>query len=306
VRRYDFHPDAGGWRVSEVNSEVPGGFTEAASFTSMVAEHSDKAARAGDPQGVYVESLARTARENDGPVVLLSAAGFMEDHQIVAGLGAHLRHRGLNAFLAQPRHLEWIGGCAYLRTGASKSRVGAIVRFYQGEWLARLGSASGWRNLFTGGKTPVANPGCAILSESKRLPLIWDELGVACPTWKQYLPETRDPRDVPWSRDDSWLLKTAYCNTGDSVTIRSETPAKTWNWRRFDVLLNPRDWIAQRRFETTPIDTPRGPKFPCVGVYTIDGRACGVYGRLSTGQVVNYSAVDVAVLIERDGLEMTR
>ena len=39
----------------------------------------------------------------------------------------------------------------------------------------------------------AANPGCAILTESKRLPLVWDQLGIALPTWKRLLPETRDP-----------------------------------------------------------------------------------------------------------------
>jgi hypothetical protein len=37
IMRFDFHPTREGWRVSEVNSDVPGGFTEAFHFTSLVA-----------------------------------------------------------------------------------------------------------------------------------------------------------------------------------------------------------------------------------------------------------------------------
>jgi hypothetical protein len=40
--------------------------------------------------------------------------------------------------------------------------------------------------------------------------------------------------------------------------------------------------------------------YPCIGVYTIGGRACGIYGRLSRNPVVTYTAADVAVLIEKD------
>lgn len=49
----------------------------------------------------------------------------------------------------------------------------------------------------------------------------------------------------------------------------------------------------------TPVDTPAGALFPCLGVYTIDGKACGIYGRLSPTPVVDYSAMDATVLIER-------
>jgi hypothetical protein len=37
--------------------------------------------------------------------------------------------------------------------------------------------------------------------------------------------------------------------------------------------------------------------YPCIGVYTVNGRAAGAYGRLSWRQVIDFSAVDVAVLV---------
>ena len=36
--RFDFHPTADGWRVSEINADVPGGFIEAGALTRIVAE----------------------------------------------------------------------------------------------------------------------------------------------------------------------------------------------------------------------------------------------------------------------------
>jgi hypothetical protein len=56
--------------------------------------------------------------------------------------------------------------------------------------------------------------------------------------------------------------------------------------------------VAQQRFEPVSLDTPLGPVFPCIGVYTVDGRACGAYARISHGPVVDFAAVDVALLIE--------
>jgi hypothetical protein len=37
--------------------------------------------------------------------------------------------------------------------------------------------------------------------------------------------------------------------------------------------------------------------FPCLGVYTVNGKAVGIYGRYSPRPLIDYAAVDVAVLI---------
>jgi hypothetical protein len=152
--------------------------------------------------------------------------------------------------------------------------------------------------LFVGGKTPVANPATAILTENKRFPLVWDKLATQLPTWRKILPETRDPRDAPWAGSDDWILKTAFCNTGDTVCMRELVNPSQWRkaarWARW----LPGNWIAQRRFTATPIDSPAGPIFPCVGVYVINGKSAGIYGRYAAKPLIDFSAVDVAVLIE--------
>jgi hypothetical protein len=37
---------------------------------------------------------------------------------------------------------------------------------------------------------------------------------------------------------------------------------------------------------------------PCLGIYTVDDQAVGIYGRMSLQSVIDYSARDVAVLIQ--------
>jgi hypothetical protein len=181
------------------------------------------------------------------------------------------------------------------------------VRFYQGEWLARLPRRTGWERLFRGGWTPVVNPGSAVVVESKRFPLVWDALRTRLPTWRMLLPETRDPRDAPWRADDDdgggggWLLKSAFCNTGDQVCAPGWVDVRHWRSAAREARWFPWNWAAQRRFDAVPLETPDGPMFPCLGVYTVNGRAAGIYGRLSRGPVVDYAAVDVAVLLTRHG-----
>jgi glutathionylspermidine synthase len=299
VMRFDFHLTTEGWRVSEVNSDVPGGFTEASFFTSLMAEYFPAASPAGNPAEGWARSVA-TAAGSNGLVCLLSAPGFMEDHQIMAFLGRRLQSHGCRTLLANPSQLSWRDGVAFLETNWHSGPLSALVRFYQGEWLPRLPRRSGWRHFFRGGRTPVANPGLAMISESKRLPVIWDKLVQAVPTWRKLLPETRDPRNANWDNDDGWLLKGAFSNTADDVCIREVMMAREWRKVLWSARLFPRHWIAQRRFQPVQFETPQGLAHACLGVYTINGRAAGIYGRMSHQTLIDYASIDVAVLIEDD------
>jgi glutathionylspermidine synthase len=297
VVRYDFHPTPDGWRISEANSDVPGGFSEASHFTSLMAEHFPGWQPAGDPASLWSDALANAAG-TDGAVALLSAPGFMEDHQIVAFLAGKLRERGCRAMLAKPEQIIWRDGIAHLQTGWHRGSLSAIVKFYQAEWLSRLPAESGWKFFFRGGKTPVANPAQAVVFESKRFPLVWEALSTKLPMWRALLPETRDPREVLMTEEDDWLLKTAFCNTGDTVSIRELMKPADWMRTRIAARLFPRQWLAQRRFKSVPVNTPVGLRHVCVGVYTVNGKVAGAYARLSAKPLIDFAAVDAALLIE--------
>ncbi len=299
VMRFDFHHTTRGWLISEVNSDVPGGFSEASFFTEMMAQHYPHFRPAGNPGAVWAHAVAEASAPG-GVVGLLSAPGYMEDHQVIAFLAARLRECGCRPFLAKPEQILWRDGMAHFDTAWHRGPLDAIVKFYQAEWLSRLPEKCGWRHLFRNGKTRVANPALAVISESKRFPLVWDKLSTPLPTWRALLPETCDPRNAPWSRDEEWLVKTAMCNTGDTVSIREWMQPAQWLRTRLAVQLSPGSWVAQRRFESVPVTTPAGPQHVCVGVYTVNGRAAGAYARLSNKPIINFAAVDVALLLDDD------
>lgn len=299
IMRFDFHPTAEGWRASEVNSDVPGGFTESSRFSELVAKHTGEGVFLGDPGATWIDAVTRRV-PGSGTVALLSAPGWVEDTQVVAHLAARLRARGLSAHLASPHHLRWKDDRARLESDFCSTPVDAVLRFYQAEWIAKLPCHESWMPLFSGGRTPVSNPGSAALTESKRLPLVWSELDARTDTWRSVLPETRDPRDVRglWRGRGDWILKPAFGNTGDLVTLRECTSRSTWHRRVLAAIARPRRWVAQRRFQGLAIESPRGPMHACVGVYVVDGHARGAYGRLSPSPVIDNAAIDTAVLVE--------
>jgi hypothetical protein len=295
--RFDFHWTAEGWRVSEANADVPGGLCEASAFPAMMVPRTTGATTAGDPAAAWADAVAAAADAAD--IALLTAPGFMEDHQVMAHLAGLLRDRGCRPHLAGPRNVAWDRGRPMLDPAFGVGSLGAVVRFVQAEWLPRW---TGWRNYFGPTSVPVLNPTSAILAESKRFPLTWGALQTPVPTWRALLPETADPGAVPWRQSpDQWLLKTAYCNTGDTVSTPNWTSPRRWRSARRAARLRPGSWVAQRRFATVPVDTPLGSRYPCIGVFAVSGRAIGAYGRLSTGPVVDFAAVDVAVLVEPEG-----
>lgn len=296
--RFDFHFTSEGWKLSEVNSDVPGGFCEASLYPQLMASHFDQYQPAGDPAALWARAVSQASGQ--GTVVLLSAPGFMEDHQVTSYLASCLRKLGCETHLANPMQIQWQGGRARLKTRWSQTQVDAMVRFFQAEWMPNLLKGYNWNEYFVGGRTPIANPGVAAISESKRLPLVWNQLACPMARWRSLLPETRDPREVDWRNNDDWILKSAYSNTGDTVCIREFLPVREWKKLQRHLWLCSGRWLAQRRFRPVPLATPLGSVYPCIGVFTINGKTAGIYGRLAHRPWIDFAAVDVAVLVERE------
>ena len=298
--RLDFHYTTEGWRISEVNSDVPGGYTEASKFTQLMCEQYAGAKTCGDPAVEWGKAMTSGLGEG-GLVALLSAPGFLEDQQVTAFLGCQLHERGVKSILLHhPSQLSWKGGRAMAFSKGMQVHVDSIVRFYQGEWLAKLPASCGWKWLFFGGSTPVTNPAPAVLTESKRLALAWDGLSSKMNTWRRLLPECRDPRHRDWETEDQWVVKAAFSNNGDDVYLREAFEHEAWIRFCRSVEKRPEGWVVQRRFETVPIASESGAIYPCIGVYTVNGQSAGVYARASVKRVTDYGAMDVALLIDEE------
>jgi hypothetical protein len=95
-----------------------------------------------------------------------------------------LEARGIRAHLASPGHLRWQDGRAWLEAAWWRGPLDLVVRFFPAEWLGALPKASGWRSLFAGSRTPISNPATALVTQSKRFPLVWGELSTPLPAWR--------------------------------------------------------------------------------------------------------------------------
>jgi len=304
--RFDFHLTTDGWRISEVNSDVPGGFAEASRYAQLMSQCCCKTRPTGDPATEWTEAVLEVIG-GSGRVALLSAIGFLEDQQVTAFLAGQLQTRGIETFLVHdPTQFRWRDGIASVRWAGRDIELNAIVRFYQAEWLAKLPRRTNWRTLLFASRIPVINPALSLLTESKRFPLIWNQLSCQLETWRTLMPESQDPSKCNHQDDGGWVIKGAYANNGDEVFMAGIADVRVWGKISRLAKRRPNAWVLQRRFEAVPVHSDAGPLYPCIGVYTINGRAAGVYARAGVRPIIDYSALDVALLIAEDEIAEQR
>jgi glutathionylspermidine synthase len=296
--RFDFHLTPHGWRISEANTDVPGGFNEASGFTGLMAAHYPELETPGDPVGEYANAL-RAGTGAGARIALVHATAYSDDHQVMRYLAQRLQARGLTPVLVSPAHIAWDFGRAVIAAAWAAGPIEALVRFFPAEWLPNLGRAAGWQRFYRGSGTPASNPATALLTQTKRLPLVWDELDTPLPTWRRLLPETRQPDGVP-SRSEDWVFKPALGRVGDGIGLAGVSTTKDWKRIRRALFWHRGAWVAQRRFTALPVSTVEGLRYVCIGVYTIDDRVVGAYGRLAPVPLIDSHAQDVAILIERE------
>jgi len=297
VMRFDFHFTTDGWQISEVNADVPGGYVEASGWNALFAEQSAGMQTSLDPTCEYAKAICSELSEGS-LVSLAHATVYSEDRQVMVHLGRELQRREMRVCLNSPRNISWSNGAAMFKTDFRTDSPDFLVRLSPAEWLP--GEGESWPGWFRASKTAMSNPGCALILQSKRFPLVWDSLTYTLPTWSSLLPETRHPAEVREIANGEWVVKPAFGRVGEDVGIRGVTPAEEYK-QILQVMQNkPEQWIAQRKFEVVPVPTETGEVFPCVGVYTVNGKFAGLYGRAARSPLINESAQDVAVLIRNE------
>jgi glutathionylspermidine synthase len=303
VMRFDFHFTSEGWRISEVNADVPGGYVEASGWNELFAGEYPGASAPDNPTRAYVNAIREQAGQ--GAVVALAhATVYSEDRQVMVHLAKEMARQRLKPCLVSPAHLSWRDGRAELRANYATGCPAMVVRLLPAEWLPSSTKPENWRPWFAGCYTPLSNPGSALVLQSKRFPLVWDDLSTSLEMWRRLLPETVCPGDLGELDSDDWVLKPAFGRVGEDVGIRGVSPPDAYRVILDAARRRPEPWVAQRRFSIAPLATSMGAVFPCIGVYTVNGKAAGLYGRVAASPLIDHNAQDAAVLLRADGKEV--
>ena len=292
--RYDFHPCTdGSFAITEGNLDVAGGWNEAGAVALAFGQEVSRARHAGDPASALAAAMAQCVGEG-GRVGVMHLVQYSDDRQVARYLASRFEAAGMSPLLFDPSQLRRAGERAGVMRGAATVPVDAVFRFFPADWVTRLRDADGWLEAAQAPETVWSNPLVSILSQSKRFPLFWPQLTFAPETWRTLLPDTRQATLLGSS---NWVLKPSFGHEGHRIAVPGVTAprecARLWRAAR----VQPFRWVAQRPFRASAVLTPSGLRFPCIGVYVVDGKVAGLYGRVAEAALINDRARDVVVLI---------
>ena len=273
LMRFDLHPTPSGWAVSEVNSDVPAGYPEATILPLLVEKLFPGYKRYGDFETTFVTSFNQKLPKQ-ATIGYLYDTHVVEDYQILKFLGDIFEKQGHRSVYLSPNHVQEVA-------------IDAIYRYFPVEFLEHTPGVA-WRYFLTN-DLPSCNHPVALLTQSKRLPLVWDELGVDHTMWSAMLPKTTEVAHC----NENYIFKPAFGRVGEGINIPHTMSKAESEAIKRTALQYPTQCVAQQLFESQSFDG----QHVCVGVFVIDGKFSGFYGRVSSKARMDADASDVAVLV---------
>ena len=303
LMRYDFHPVVdGSFSVSEVNSDVPGGFAESTlmpeeAIKALTNNKADKYSfiKFGD---ILASSIKEKIKEN-GTIFFVHCTCYSDDRQVMQYIGDKLKNDGYRVIYGAADHIRFKDKKAYSILSGNEVEIDAIFRFTPLEWLKDM-KPKFWDGYFDTITTSCNHP-VAIFAQTKRFPLIWDKLekeGLKLDTWKKYLPETIEVKKAKGRA--GFIFKPACGRVGEKISIKEACSGDEYKEILKDVKKHPNEYLAQKKFISKPVIDEDGKEFHvCLGSYTVNGKHSGYYARVSKLPRIDSNAADIPVLIER-------
>lgn len=303
LMRYDFHPIRnGGWAVSEVNSDVPGGFAEASLMPQTAKQTIENTNYWYENFGeILVNAIAEKVVAG-GKIMLVHCTCYSDDRQVMQFLGDRLKEKGYQIIYAAADHIRFKDNKAISILDGNEGEIDAIIRFTPLEWIKDM-KPKYWEGYFDT-ETVSCNHPVAIFAQTKRFPLVWDileENGISMSTWRKLLPETIEVKDAKGK--NGYIYKPVYGRVGEKIAIKEACTEKEYKKIMIEVKLHPKRYIAQKKFISMPLVDSDGKEYHvCVGSYTINGKHAGLYARISDTPRIDSNAADIPVLIEGENI----
>ena len=302
LMRYDFHPTLDqGWMISEVNSDVPGGFAEASllpllAIKTLNLNNNYYSINFGE---ILANSISKKVKKN-GTIMFVHCTSYSDDRQVMQYVGDLMESYGFKSIYGACDHLKFINKEAFSILDGYEMKVDGIFRFTPLEWLKDVKPKT-WSGYFDT-ITPSCNHPIAIFAQTKRFPLIWNILeknNISLNNWKKLLPETIEVKKAKGK--DGYIYKPACGRVGEKISIKEACDDDEYNDILKDIKKHPKNYLAQKKFNSKPLKSSDGKYFHiCLGSYTVDGKHAGFYARISEKPRIDSNAADIPVIIERN------
>ncbi len=299
LMRYDFHPSIdNNWVVTEVNSDVPGGFAESSLLPDLARKTINSPNLKYNSFGERMVEAINNKLNKKGTIMLIHCTCFSDDRQVMQFIGDRLQKEGYKVIYGAADHIEFKDRQAYCILDNNQHKIDLIFRFTPLEWLIKMRPKT-WYGYFNT-TTKSCNHPIGIYAQSKRFPFVWDDLedaGISMKTWRSMLPETIEVKDA--SKREGFIYKPVYGRVGEKIAIQEACRGDEYKKILQDVKKHQKQYIAQKNFNSKPIKSDDGMEYHiCLGSYTIEGNHSGYYARISPYPRIDSYAADLPVLIE--------
>ena len=300
LMRYDFHPTIDDkWAVSEVNSDVPGGFAEASLLPKLAINTLKSSKYYSIDFGENLVNAICNKMKKNGKIMFVHCTSYSDDRQVMQFIGDKMSKLGYTSIYGAGDHLIFENKKAISVLDNYEGEVDFIFRFTPLEWL-RVLKPKRWDGYFDT-VTPSCNHPIAMFAQTKRFPLIWDELeshGVKLDTWRDLLPETVEVKDAKGK--EGFIYKPACGRVGEKISIKEACKDEEYKEILKDVRWHPKDYLAQKQFISKPLKSSSGELYHvCLGSYTVDCEHAGFYARISKKCRIDSDAADIPVIIKK-------
>ena len=269
LMRYDFHPNTDGkWVVTEVNSDVPGGFAESSLLPNLAREIINKPELEYNSFGNMMIDAINNVLNKNGTIMLVHCTCFSDDRQVMQYMGDELKKEGYNVIYGAADHIKFTE---------------------KGRWDGYFKSL-----------TRACNHPISIYAQSKRFPFVWNDLekaGINMDTWRSLLPETVEVKDLGLRQ--GFIFKPVYGRVGERISIKEACKGDEYIKILQDVKKHPKQYLAQKKFQSMPLKYDNEEYHICIGSYTIEGKHAGYYARMSPYPRIDSYSADIPVLIEK-------
>ena len=299
LTRYDFHPNTdNGWTVTEVNSDVPGGFAESSLLPALARNVIDMPKLKYNSFGEKMVKTINTLLNKKGTIMMVHCTCFSDDRQVMQYMGDRLEKEGYKIIYGAADHVTFKGNEAYSILKNNEGKIDLIFRFTPLEWLIQM-KPRRWDGYFST-VTKSCNHPIGIYAQSKRFPFVWKDLenaGIGMKTWQSLLPETLEIKDLKEVSD--FIYKPVYGRVGEKISIKEACKDDEYEKILQDVKKHPQQYIAQKKFQSKPLISDDGKEYHiCIGSYMINEEHAGYYARMSEYPRIDSYAADIPVLIE--------
>lgn len=299
LARYDFHPDINGnWVVTEVNSDVPGGFAESSLLPNLARNIIERPDLTYESFGEKMVDSINNLLHKKGTIMMIHCTCYSDDRQVMQYMGDRLKKEGYTIIYGASDHIKFKNRQAYCILDNNEKKIDFIFRFTPLEWLIKT-KPRRWDGYFNT-ITKSCNHPIAIYAQSKKFPFVWNDLekvNISMKTWKKLLPETKDIKDL--GEKQGFIYKPIYGRVGERISIKEACRGNEYNKIIQDVKKHPKQYLAQKKFESLPLKGEANEEYHlCIGSYAIQGKHSGYYARISQYPRIDSYAADIPVLIE--------